>query len=39
MKKAIAFFKLCLYRLFVESEWDEMNRKREEAGKPPFISW
>ena len=39
MKKLAAFVKLFLYRLFVESEWDEMNRKREEAGKPPFISW
>jgi len=34
-----AFIKRLLYRIFVESEWDEINRKRQEDGKPPFISW
>lgn len=39
MKMFLSKCAIVLRRLFIESEWDEMNRKRQGQGRPPIIYW
>lgn len=39
MKNVMEAIKSWLYRLFIENDYDRMNRERQEQGKPPIIYW
>jgi hypothetical protein len=39
MKTLLHTIRSWLYRVFIESDWDRINRERREQGKPPHVFW